>query len=226
MQQPAPIYLDWSFWSCVAAAIQAIGAIVAIVVTGRLIRWQVVEQGRQQGQLLAEQHAEQQRQRETGEVRRLEVVAGVLFHCRTMVETMKHRAARMLQVDAELERLIRYADTLTSGPAMEVPDARATYAIASTRSAVEVLRQHLSRIHSTGSQRAQAMETHLNVALAYLESHEETVVDCLQRRNAEPIHHKYTLDPEGEDPLVVLSFGHPEHLGLRPSDYAEGPPRA
>jgi hypothetical protein len=226
MQHPAPIYLDWSFWSLVAAAIQAIGSIVAIVVTGWLIRWQVVEQGSQQRKLLADQRAQQDRDRKDDEIRRLQVVASLVFHCRALIETMKHRAERRLPIHEELERTTHHADALFEGPGMEVLDPRATYAIASTRSTVEVLRQQLSGSGGTGSPRNQTIETHLDVAIGYLKSHEESVVDCLRRRNAEPIHHKYTLDPESGDPLVVLSFGNPERLGLMASDYAEGPSRA
>jgi hypothetical protein len=135
-----------------------------------------------------------------------------------MLESMRDRAGRNLPIDVELERLTHYADALYTGPAKDVPDARANYVIASTRSTVEVLRQKLSRIDGTRHDSANAIERQLNAAYAYLISHEETVVNCLESRSAEPLHLTYTVSDGSQETLRVLSVGHPEHLGLRASD--------
>jgi hypothetical protein len=65
---------------------------------------------------------------------------------------------------------------------------------------------------------ALAKEKLLNVALIYLESHEQTVADCLYKRGSTPLPQKFTLDDGSAEPLVVYSFGHPGQVGFVASD--------
>jgi hypothetical protein len=195
---------DWAAWA------QAAGSVVAVVVGAIAIWWQVREQGRQQQRL----HTED-------EIRRLQIVGTAFFHCRALLETMKHRVRREVSIEAELEQLISHVQAMYAIPAMDVPDWRATYAIASARSVIETLRRELSGIEGTGGRTAQMREGQLNVALSYVEAHEETVSQCLERRGSHQPYQEYTYDvSDGSEPLRVLSYGHPGHLGLVASDFA------
>jgi len=204
---------EWASW------VQAIGAILAIIFAGYFIRWQVGEQGRQQRELSIEQQTEQRRLSKEDEIRRLRIVASAFFHCRCLLETMKRRVARELPTDAELELLVHHAQAMYAIPAMDVPDPRATYAIASARSAVETLRRELEIIAGNEGALAHQQESRLNVALTYLESHESTVADCLEKRGSCPLRQSYTLDDGGGDHLVVHSHNHPALFGLEEADF-------
>ena len=184
------------------------------------VRWQVKEQGRQQRKLLTEQQIQRRRLAKEDEIRRLQIVGSALFHCRTLLEAMKGRVQRELPTLDELALLVHHAQAMYAIPAMDVPDPRATYAIASARSAVETLVREFSTVVRTASGAARALEARLNVALAYMESHEATVARCLAERGSNPLRQTYTLDDGSGAPLVVQSHDHSALFGLSEDDYS------
>jgi hypothetical protein len=60
----------------------------------------------------------------------------------------------------------------------------------------------------------------------YLESHEQTVADCLQKRGSNLLNQTYNLDDGSADPLKVYSFEHPEQFGFVASDFSAASPAA
>ena len=116
----------------VAAWVQAIGSVAAIIATAVGVHWA--------HSLAAKAAAEAAA---TDEVRRLAAIASSIFHCRAETESLKRYCGYMMDVQEKVEGLTKHINMLQAINLLDIPDWRAAVAVGQALAMHSFLREKL-----------------------------------------------------------------------------------
>jgi ABC-type nickel/cobalt efflux system permease component RcnA len=165
--------IDWGFLRGDKATdwTQALVSALAIGIGAFAIWWQV-----------RRQHTEDRNQRRAEEVRRLQIIASGMFHCRVLAESMLAWQRQGLSDTSGAELIQHHTGQLAAIEPLEVPDWMTSFAISRASGAASKLAQHLCTAPPPHPRNA---ETHTQVALMTFEAAESIVRTALRSRGAD-----------------------------------------